>query len=243
VQASGGVIVPPESYLPRVREICRDNDILYISDEVVTGFGRLGHVFASEDVFGLDPDMITFAKGVTSGYFPLGGVVISQRLLATLRQSNHAGAMFGHGYTYSSHPIGCAVALKNLDLLESGILAHARRIAPYFKARLMTLEELPLVGQVRVAGLMAGIECVADRESNDPLQLDKEVGKRIDQHCQQLGLLVRPVINMCVMSPPLIITEPQIDEMVAILREGISRTMEDLRREGLWKEGSRAVGQ
>jgi len=243
VQASGGVIVPPESYLPRVREICRDNDILYISDEVVTGFGRLGHVFASEDVFGLDPDMITFAKGVTSGYFPLGGVVISQRLLATLRQSNHAGAMFGHGYTYSSHPIGCAVALKNLDLLESGILAHARRIAPYFKARLMTLEELPLVGQVRVAGLMAGIECVADRASNDPLQLDKEVGKRIDQHCQQLGLLVRPVINMCVMSPPLIITEPQIDEMVAILREGISRTMEDLRREGLWKEGSRAVGQ
>jgi len=133
--------------------------------------------------------------------------------------------------------------LKNLDLLESGILAHARRIAPYFKARLMTLEELPLVGQVRVAGLMAGIECVADRASNDPLQLDKEVGKRIDQHCQQLGLLVRPVINMCVMSPPLIITEPQIDEMVAILREGISRTMEDLRREGLWKEGSRAVGQ
>jgi adenosylmethionine-8-amino-7-oxononanoate aminotransferase len=234
VQASGGVIVPPENYLPRMREICRDNDILYISDEVVTGFGRLGHVFASGEVFGLDPDMITFAKGVTSGYFPLGGVIISERLLATLRQSSHASAMFGHGYTYSSHPIGCAVALKNLDLLEGGILEHARRIAPYFKARLMTLEELPLVGQVRVAGLMAGIECVADRESNDPLQLDKEVGKRIDQHCYQLGLLVRPVINMCVMSPPLIITEPQIDDMVAILREGISRTMADLRKEGLW---------
>jgi adenosylmethionine-8-amino-7-oxononanoate aminotransferase len=235
IQASGGVIVPPEGYLQRIREICRDNDILYISDEVVTGFGRLGHVFASGEVFGLDPDMITFAKGVTSGYFPLGGVVISEHLLEQLRKSNHATAMFGHGYTYSSHPIGCAVALKNLDLLEGGILDHVRRIAPHFQAQLKTLEELPLVGEVRGAGLMACVECVADRESNDPLQLDKDVGKRIDQHCQQLGLLVRPLINMCVMSPPLIISEAQIDDMVTILREGISRTMEDLRREGVWK--------
>jgi adenosylmethionine-8-amino-7-oxononanoate aminotransferase len=235
IQASGGVIVPPENYLPRIRQICRDNDILYVSDEVVTGFGRLGHVFASGEVFGLDPDMITFAKGVTSGYFPLGGVVISGRLLEQLRRSNHANAMFGHGYTYTSHPIGCAVALRNLDLLEGGILDHALKVAPYFQARLKTLEELPLVGEVRGAGLMACIECVADRESNDPLQLDKDVGRRIDQHCQQLGLLVRPLINMCVMSPPLIISRDQIDEMVAILREGISRTMDDLRREGVWQ--------
>jgi adenosylmethionine-8-amino-7-oxononanoate aminotransferase len=235
IQASGGVIIPPDGYLRRIREICRDNDILYISDEVVTGFGRLGHVFASGDVFGLDPDMITFAKGVTSGYFPLGGVLISQQLLEQLRRSNHANAMFGHGYTYTSHPIGCAVALKNLDLLEGGILDHARKVAPYFQAKLKTLEGLPLVGEVRGAGLMACVECVADRESNDPLQLDKDVGKRIDQHCHELGLLVRPLINMCVMSPPLIIGEAQIDDMVAILREGISRTMEDLRREGVWR--------
>jgi adenosylmethionine-8-amino-7-oxononanoate aminotransferase len=167
VQASGGVVVPPDGYLKRIREICRDNGILYISDEVVTAFGRLGHVFASGDVFGIDPDMITFAKGVTSGYFPLGGVIISERLL----------------------------------------------------------EEL----------LMGCVECVADRESKDPLQLDKDVGKRIDAHCHELGLLVRPLINMCVMSPPLIITREQIDDMVAILREGISRTMDDLRKEGVWR--------
>ena len=104
VQASGGVIVPPDGYLKRIRKICRDNDILYVSDEVVTAFGRLGSVFASEDVFGVDPDMITFAKGVTSGYFPLGGVVISERLLEELRRSNHPDAMFGHGLTYTSHP-------------------------------------------------------------------------------------------------------------------------------------------
>ncbi|MGE0500831.1 MAG: aminotransferase [Rhizobiaceae bacterium] len=235
VQASGGVVVPPRNYLPRIRQICRDNDILYISDEVVNAFGRLGHVFASKDVFGIEPDMITFAKGVTSAYFPLGGVVISDRLLETLRQSNHAAAMFGHGFTYTSHPIGCAVALKNLELLEGGILDHVRDVAPYFQARLKTLEELPLVGEVRGAGLMACIECVADRESKNPLALDNSVGKRIDAHCHELGLLVRPLINMCVMSPPLIITREQIDDMVSILREGISRTMDDLRREGVWQ--------
>ncbi|HEY6633368.1 MAG TPA: aminotransferase [Rhizobiaceae bacterium] len=235
IQASGGVIVPPKDYLKRIREICRENDILYVSDEVVTAFGRLGRVFASEELFGVEPDMITFAKGVTSGYFPLGGVVISERLLRELNRSNHPDAMFGHGLTYTSHPIGCAVALANLDLLEGGILDHARQVAPYFQARLKTLEELPLVGEVRGEGLMACVECVADRESNDPLQLDKDVGKRIDAHCHELGLLVRPLINMCVMSPPLVITREQIDDLVAILREGISRTMDDLRKEGVWE--------
>ena len=235
VQASGGVIVPPDGYLKRIREICRESDILYVSDEVVTAFGRLGHVFASEEVFGIEPDMITFAKGVTSGYFPLGGVVISARLMEELRRSNHPDAMFGHGLTYTSHPVGCAVALKNLDLLEDGVLDHARKVAPYFQTQLKTLEELPLVGEVRGAGLMGCVECVADRESRDPLQLDKDVGKRIDAHCHELGLLVRPLINMCVMSPPLVIMTEQIDDMVAILREGISRTMEDLRREGVWE--------
>ncbi len=134
IMASGGVIIPPPGYLKRIRQICRDNDILYISDEVVTGFGRLGHVFASQEVFDIEPDMITFAKGVTSGYFPLGGTLISSRLMEELRRSNHASAMFAHGLTYSSHPIGCAVALANLDLLENGLLEHTRAVAPYFQA-------------------------------------------------------------------------------------------------------------
>ncbi|MBL8577556.1 MAG: aminotransferase [Mesorhizobium sp.] len=235
IQASGGVIVPPKNYLKRIRELCREYEILYVSDEVVTAFGRLGHVFASEELFGIEPDMITFAKGVTSGYFPLGGVMISERLLRDLNRSNHPDAMFGHGLTYTSHPIGCAVALANLELLEGGLLEHAREVGPYFQARLKTLEELPLVGEVRGEGLMGCVECVADRESNDPLLLDKDVGKRIDQHCHELGLLVRPLINMCVMSPPLVITKEQVDDLVAILREGISRTMDDLRKEGVWR--------
>lgn len=235
VQASGGVIVPPPGYLPRIRAICRDHDILYVSDEVVTGFGRLGAIFASEEVFGIDPDIITFAKGVTSGYFPLGGMMVSGKLLEELRRSNHPEAMFAHGLTYSSHPIGCAVALANLDLLEGGILDHARGVAPHFQQQLRTLEDLALVGEVRGLGLMACVECVADRESRNPLKLDLEVGKRIDAHCHRLGLLVRPLIHMCVMSPPLIITRGQIDDMVEILRRGIAATMDDLVREGLWK--------
>lgn len=235
VMASGGVIVPPAGYLKRMHELCRANDILFIADEVVTAFGRLGHVFASKDVFDIEPDMITFAKGVTSGYFPLGGVMIAGRLFEELRRSNHSEAMFAHGLTYSSHPVGCAVALKNLDILEGGLLAHARSIEDHFQKSLKALEDLPLVGEVRGLGLMACVECVADRASKNPLTLDLEVGKRIDRHCQELGLLVRPLINMCVMSPPLTISLAQIDDMAAILRRGIELTMDDLVREGLWR--------
>ncbi|MDP4823402.1 MAG: aminotransferase [Aestuariivirgaceae bacterium] len=235
IQASGGVIVPPPGYLQRMRALTCEHDILYISDEVVTAFGRLGSIFASKDVFGIEPDMITFAKGVTSGYFPLGGVAISDRLLEQVRASGKDDAMFANGYTYSSHPIGCAVALKNLELLEGGLLQNVQAVAPYFQEQLATLNDLPLVGEVRGLGLMACVECVADRESNNPLALDVSVGQRIDAHCQALGLMVRPIIHMCVMSPPLMISRAQIDSMVSILRQGITRTMDDLVREGLWK--------
>jgi adenosylmethionine-8-amino-7-oxononanoate aminotransferase len=235
IMASGGVIVPPEGYWPRMRALCTEFDILFIMDEVVTAFGRLGHVFAADEVFGVKPDMITFAKGVTSGYFPLGGVMIASKLFEELRQSNHNDAMFAHGLTYSSHPVGCAVALKNLDLLEGGLLEYAQSISGHFQSRLKALEDLPLVGEVRGYGLMAGIECVADHVSNNPLTLDLEVGKRIDRHCQELGLLVRPLINMCVMSPPLTISTEQIDEMADILRKSIAITQDELVREGLWK--------
>ena len=235
ILASGGVIVAPDGYYKRIREICAKHDILFIADEVVTGFGRLGHVFASGDVFDIEPDLLTFAKGVTSGYFPLGGVMISSRLMEDLRKSNNPDAMFAHGLTYTSHPIGCAVALKNLELMENGILEHARKMTPIFQRELRALEELPLVGEVRGMGLMACVECVADKGSKDPIRLDTEVGNRIDKHCQELGLLVRPIVNMCVMSPPLVITEEQISDMANILREGISRTQDELREEGMWQ--------
>lgn len=235
VLASGGVVVPPEGYLKRMQTLCRQNDILFISDEVVTGFGRLGRVFASGEVFGIEPDMITFAKGVTSGYFPLGGAMISARLLEDLRASNHPEAAFAHGLTYSSHPIGCAVAQKTLDILEGGLLDEVKEKAVYFQTALKRLEDHALVGEVRGMGLMACIECVAEKAGRTPLKLDLEVGKRIDRHCQERGLLVRPLIQMCVMSPPLTITTEQIDRMVEILDASIRATMDDLTRDGLWR--------
>ena len=225
----------PEGYLKRVRQVCSDNDILFIADEVVTAFGRLGHVFSSEEVFGIVPDMITFAKGVTSGYFPLGGTAISNALFERMRAAGQDEATFSHGYTYSSHPAGCAAALANLDILENDkLLEHVRDVSPYFQSELQKLSALPLVANVRGAGLMACIECSLDPAANTILESDYDLGARIDKHCQELGLLVRPIYSMCVMSPPLIITRKEIDQMVEILREGITRTQNDLRKEKVW---------
>ncbi len=233
VMGSGGVIVPPPGYLPAMQAVCRAHDILFIADEVVTAFGRLGQVFASEKVFGIQPDLITFAKGVTSGYFPLGGVAMSAALFETLRNSTNKHAMFVHGLTYTSHPIGCAVANTNLDILEEGLLDHVRDIAPYFQKRLRELEDLPLVAEVRGMGLMACVECLTDHTSPVPTERDTAIGLRIDAHCQENGLLLRPLDNQCVLSPPLIITRSQIDELAEALEKGIRLTMDDLAREGV----------
>ena len=236
ILASGGVIVPPPGYHRGCLELCRRHDVLYISDEVVTAFGRLGHWFASETVFDVVPDIITSAKGITSGYVPLGAVFVSDRLIRDIGSDEDRAAVFSNGFTYSGHPVCCAAALANMDVIENeGLLEHVRDIGPYFQARLKELEDLPVVGEVRGRGLMACVECVISKESQDPLVLDYEIGNRIDRHCQALGLLVRPIINMCVMSPPLIITREQVDEMVEKLRLGIERATDDVVREGLWR--------
>jgi adenosylmethionine-8-amino-7-oxononanoate aminotransferase len=238
ILASGGVVVPPPGYHSRCLEVCRKYDVLYIADEVVTAFGRLGHWFASEPVFDTVPDIVTSAKGISSGYMPLGAVLISDRLVKVLGKPEVETGMFANGFTYSGHPVACAAALKNIEIMErEDLRGHVRDVGPYFQARLKELEELPIVGEVRGMGLMACVDCVVSRESKDPLLLDYEVGSRIDRHCQELGLIVRPLINMCVMSPPLVITKRQIDDLVVILREGLERTTEDLRREGVWGSG------
>jgi len=234
VLASGGLIIPPDDYHRRCQEVCRKYDVLYISDEVVTAFGRLGYMFASEDVFGITPDIITSAKGLTSGYVPMGAVLISDRIIDQIRGENSHSAIFSNGFTYSGHPVSCAAALANMDIIENeNLLEHVRDVGPYFQERLQEMRELPIVGDVRGKGLMASVECFIPGADGDQLALDYEIGKRIDDHCQELGLLVRPIINMCVMSPPLTITREQIDELVDKLRVGIERAMQDLRDEGI----------
>ena len=221
ILASGGVIIPPPGYFKACREVCRKYDVLFIADEVVTAFGRLGHWFASEDVFGVVPDMITCAKGLTSGYLPLGACIISDRLLEDVRAKAGPDLMFNNGYTYSGHPVCCAAALKNIEIIErEGILEHVREISPYFLERILALESNPIVGDARGLGLVG---CVEGRlkGDGDRLDLDREFGALIDDKCEALGLIVRPLLNMCVFSPPLVITRPQIDEMFDILEEAI----------------------
>ncbi|MCC5969022.1 MAG: aminotransferase [Pararhodobacter sp.] len=233
ILASGGVIVPPEGYHRRCLEICRRHDVLYIADEVVTGFGRLGHWFASESVFGMVPDIITSAKGLTSGYAPLGACILSERLFEDISGDASQGAVFSNGFTYSGHPVSAAAALKNIEIIErEGVLEHVRALTPHFQKRLAALRALPLVGDTRGMGLMGCVECVADQSARDPLALDKVVGGLIDAHCRDLGLIVRPLLNMCVFSPPLIISHDEVDQMFDILEKGIRLTTDDLVRKG-----------
>jgi putrescine---pyruvate transaminase len=227
ILASGGVIVPPTGYHQRCLEICRENDMLYLSDEVVTAFGRLGHCFASEDVFGIQPDIISTAKGLTSGYVPMGAFLVSDRLLQEIKDCGGDSAVFSNGFTYSGHPVAAAAGIKNLEIMHrENLFENARVNGQYLQEKMAELKDIPIVRDVRGMGLMACVECEL-KQGEDDLAMDYEIGNRIDKHCQQLGLIVRPIINMCVMSPPLTITRDQIDDLVSMLRKGIELAMQD----------------
>ena len=231
ILASGGVIVPPPGYHRRTLELCRKYDVLYISDEVVTAFGRLGHWFASEEVFGITPDIITCAKGLTSGYLPLGAMLLSDRLLEDITSEDRAHVMFSNGYTYSGHPVCCAAALKNIEIFErEGLLEHVREITPHFQARLQDLRKYTIVGDTRGMGLIGCVEGVAapDMKESSRLAIDKEFGARIDAKCEEMGLIVRPMINMCVFSPPLVITRSEIDQMFDILDTAVGQVQAEM---------------
>ena len=233
ILASGGVIVPPKGYHKKTSEICRKYDVIYISDEIVTAFGRLGHIFASEKYFDFTPDIIVAAKGITSGYVPCGAVLISEKLMAEL--DNKERVIFSNGFTDSGHPVAMAAANASLTYMEEhNLLDHVQEVGPYFQEQLRTLEDLAIVGEVRGEGLMAAVECVGNKDKKDPLNLSYEIGSRINEHCQNLGLIVRPLYSTCVMSPSLIITKSQIDDLVGMLRKGIVMATEDIKKEGLY---------
>lgn len=227
ILCSGGVIVPPPGYHKRTRDLCRKFDILYISDEVVTGFGRLGHWFASESVFDIVPDIITCAKGLTSGYLPLGACILSDALMARIADAEGED-VFYNGYTYSGHPVCCAAALKNIEIMErEDILGHVQRVAPHFQDRLRRIgEKFDIVGDVRGAGLLGCIECRPGL-ARETFDAHLAFGQELDNACEELGLLLRPFGNMAVFSPPLIITDAQIDEMFDIMEKGLQKLSED----------------
>lgn len=221
VMGAGGVIPPPANYLKRIWEYCRDNDIIYISDEVVTGFGRLGEWFASEAVFGIQPDIITSAKGLTSGYLPLGATIISDRIFDVIAETGQERYL-PLGFTYGGHPVACAAALKNIEIIEDeGILEHVREVGPYLIEQLNTLRDLPMVGDVRGSHLMVCIEFVRDTGTGEPYPAEIDIGHRVSNQADELGLMVRPVENLNIMSPALIITRENIDFIVSTLRKAI----------------------
>ena len=221
IMGSGGVILPPADYLQRCWQICRENDILYVSDEVVTGFGRLGEWFASETLFGITPDIITSAKGLTSGYLPLGATIVSDRIYDVIAETGH-DRYFAVGYTYSGHPVSCAAALKNIEIIErEGLLAHVKDVGPYFIEQLQTLADLPMVGEVRGSHLMACVEFVEDKATKANYSDSVDVGKLVANACEPRGLIVRPMVHLNVMSPPLVIDHDDVDFIVATLREAI----------------------
>ena len=232
IQASGGVIVPPKDYLRRIRAICAEYDILFVADEVVTAFGRIGHWFASEDEFGIVPDIICTAKGLSSGYIPIGAMIFSDRIWAAMAEDG--GRWFTSGFTYSGHPVACAAGLKNIEIIErEDILGNAKRVGGYFEERLKTLEALPMVGQVRGRKMMMCVENVADKATKRVLQEGLNESKLISDECEQMGLMVRPLGHLNVMSPPLVMTDDDVDFVVRTLERAIRRVTDRLVRQGV----------
>ena len=230
IMGAGGVIVPPAGYHVRTHEICREYDIKYISDEVVTAFGRLGHMFASQSVFDIEPDIITTAKGLTSGYQPMSATLISDEIYEVMSAK---GAMFLHGMTYSGHPACAAAALANIGIMErESIPETVRSTGKLFEQSLKTLEDLDIVGEVRGSHFMMGLEFVRDKSTKEVFDEEIKIGGQVAQAAQARGLIIRPLGNMAVMSPPLTLTPEQIEEIAAILRDSIVQVIGDLKRAG-----------
>jgi len=235
IMGAGGVLVPPPGYLQGMRDLCTEYRVLFVADEVVTAFGRLGHFFASEDVFGIVPDVINSAKGLTSAYAPLSATLISDEIYDVISVPQAEGSVFAHGFTYSGHPVCCAAALKNIEIMErEDLCGHVRRVGPYFSERLATLSDLGIVGDVRGSHFMQCVENVADKETRELFDPSVHVGDRVANACEKRGLIVRPIAHLNVLSPPLVLTTDQIDWMVDVLREGIIEVQADLVAEGIW---------
>ncbi|PIY23973.1 MAG: aspartate aminotransferase family protein [Comamonadaceae bacterium CG_4_10_14_3_um_filter_60_75] len=231
IQGAGGVIIPPATYWPEIQRIVDKYGILLISDEVICAFGRLGHWFAYEK-FGYKPDLVTFAKAVTSGYIPLGGVMVGDRVAKVLIEK---GGEFNHGYTYSGHPVSCAVALANLDIMEREQLPQRvnGEVGAYFAKRYAELNDHPLVGMAESCGFVAGLVLLKDKATRERFNPDDAVGMICRGHCFRNGLIMRAVGDRMIIAPPLTMTHADIDELLRLIRQALDLTQHDLHQKGL----------
>ena len=230
LQGAGGVIIPPSTYWAEIQRIVDKYGVLLISDEVICAFGRLGHWFAYEK-FSYKPDMVTFAKAVTSGYIPLGGVMVGNRVADVLIDK---GGEFNHGYTYSGHPVACAVGLANVALMEQGQLPQRVKndIGPYLAKRYAELNDHPLVGVAETCGFTAGLVLVKNKKTKERFDESLSVGMLCRKHCFQTGLIMRAVGDRMIIAPPLIMTHEQIDEMMDLIVTCLDLTHRDAKTHG-----------
>ncbi|PAU62698.1 aspartate aminotransferase family protein [Pseudomonas indica] len=220
IQGAGGVIIPPETYWPKIREILSRYDILFIADEVICGFGRTGEWFGSQ-YYGNAPDLMPIAKGLTSGYIPMGGVVVRDEIVETLNE----GGEFYHGFTYSGHPVAAAVALENIRILkEEKIVERVKNeTAPYLQQRWQELADHPLVGEARGLGLVGALELVRNKKTRERFT-EQGVGMVCREHCFRNGLIMRAVGDTMIISPPLVISKTEIDELIVKARKCLDLT-------------------
>ncbi len=231
VQGAGGVIVAPDSYWPEIQRICDKYEILLIVDEVICGFGRTGNWFGSQTL-GIRPDIITVAKGLSSGYAPIGGSILSDEVSSVISATD-----FNHGYTYSAHPVAAAVALENLRIMEEeDIIGHVRRTSPYLKEKWLAMVDHPLIGEARILGMMGSLAMTPDKASRAAFAAGPGTAGLIARdRCFANGLVMRHVGDRVVIAPPLIITEAQIDTMMAKATKALDETYTELKSEGLLK--------
>ena len=227
IQGAGGVIVPPQNYWNLIQDLCKKYDILLCIDEVICGFGRTGEWFGSQH-YNIKPDVITFAKGITSGYLPLSGIGIGKKISDVMINQ---GGEFYHGYTYSGHPVACAVAVENIRIIkEEGMIENVKKnIAPYLQKRMREFENHPLVGEVRGEGLLVGVELVKNKEKKELFDPVGKVGNICKDHCINNNLIMRAVRDGMMCSPPLTISKDDIDKCVERLKISLDATLANIK--------------
>jgi 4-aminobutyrate--pyruvate transaminase len=225
VMGAGGVIVPPAGYFEKIQAVLARHDVLLVADEVICGFGRTGNWWGSE-TYGLAPDILTTAKALSSAYLPISATLVSEPIYQACAARSDKIGSFGHGFTYAAHPVSAAVALEALALYqERDIVGHVRRVAPHFQNGLRRLADHPLVGEVRGVGLVAGLELVADKQTRTPFAPALGLGQRVQNLAEEHGLITRALGDTMALAPPLVITEAEIDELIARLTRALDAAL------------------
>jgi 4-aminobutyrate--pyruvate transaminase len=233
IQGAGGVVVPPKDYLPRVAQLLQKHDIIFIDDEVICGFGRTGQPFGAQ-TFGIRPTTMSLAKALSSAYLPISAVLLPEYMHDAFASRSDELGNFGHGFTYSGHPVCAAVALRNLEIMdEMDLYTHAGEVGQVFQQRLLEFADHPLVGEVRGEGLIAAVELVKQKQPRTPFELSAGVGAYCAAACHDAGVILRNLGDSVAFCPPLVITEDQIDELISKFAIGLDATLEWARKSRL----------